>query len=161
MRTIYLDMDGVVADFDIVAKEITGYSTDSGMRYPDKDWKKILEYPRFYRGLPLCAGAENFVSEIKDIAFQHGLDLKFLTAIPKENDMPYVFMDKVHWVDKYFPNIPVFFGLYSSDKHKHCKPNDILIDDRVSNCFDWNVAGGIAILHKNTEDSLTKLKELF
>lgn len=154
-------MDGVVADFDSVAKEIVGYSTDSGMRYPDKDWNKIVEYPRFYRDLPLCVGAEHFVSEVRAIAFEHGLDLKFLTAIPKENDMPYVFMDKVHWVDNHFPDIPVFFGLYSTDKHKHCKPTDILIDDRVSNCFDWNLAGGNAILHKDIDTSLFKLKELF
>lgn len=161
MRTIYLDIDGVVADFDTVAKEIVGYSTTGGLRYPESDWQKIIEYPRFYRDLPLCIGAENFVSEIRTIAFEHGLDLKFLTAIPKENDMPYVFMDKVHWVDNNFPDIPIFFGLYSTDKYKHCKPNDILIDDRVGNCFDWNLAGGIAILHKDIDSSLAKLKELF
>ena len=49
MATIFLDMDGVVADFDAYAKEILGYSTPGGKRYPVDDWAKISANPRFYR----------------------------------------------------------------------------------------------------------------
>ena len=42
MKTIFLDMDGVVADFNAYAKELVGY-TAPGKRYPEEDWDKIKE----------------------------------------------------------------------------------------------------------------------
>jgi hypothetical protein len=53
------------------------------------------------------------------------------------------------------------FGPYSKDKHQHCRPGDILIDDRSSNIEEWQAAGGIAIHHKNIDTTLQELSKLF
>lgn len=148
MATIFLDMDGVVADFDAYANSILGYSTPGGKRYPIDDWAKISANPRFYRHLDVCPGAELLVQTVWRLSKQHGYDVKFLTAIPRANDVPWCFTDKVEWAQQCFPEIPVWFGPYSHDKHHHCKPGDILIDDRDDNVDAWNAAGGVGILHQ-------------
>ena len=49
----------------------------------------------------------------------------------------------------HFPHIPVFLGPYSHEKYMHVRnPGDILIDDRRSNCDEWERAGGQAHQYK-------------
>ena len=47
-----------------------------------------------------------------------------------------------------------------ADKHKYAAPNHILIDDRMKAIGPWRKAGGIGILHKDTKDTIAKLKLL-
>ena len=60
------------------------------------------------------------------------------------NDMPWAQYDKVLWVQDHFPDIAVHFGPYSHDKQHHCRPGDILVDDRLTNCIEWRAVGGTA-----------------
>ena len=63
-------------------------------------------------------------------------------------------------VNEHFPNIPVFFGPFSYDKYRHCaSPEDILIDDRTSNCEEWISAGGKAHIYRNWPDCKVWLEE--
>lgn len=161
MATIFLDMDGVVADFDKYANEILGYSTPGGKRYPPDDWAKISANPRFYYELDSCPNANLLVDTVTDIAKLAGHDVKFLTAIPRNNDVPWCFTDKIAWAQERWPNIPVWFGPYSNDKQVHCVPGDILIDDRDDNIYAWNAAGGYGLLYQNNIDHIIKeLKNL-
>ena len=161
MATIFLDMDGVVADFDSYANSILGYSTLGGKRYPPEDWAKISENPRFYYELDICPWANQLVAAVHEVADLHNYDIKFLTAIPRANDVPWCFTDKVLWAQERWPDIPVWFGPYSHDKQHHCRPGDILIDDRDDNITAWNLAGGLGILHQGDVDAtLTKLYSL-
>ena len=68
-----------------------------------------------------------------------------LTAIPQKNDFPDAFQDKIDWMQEHYPGIRVHFGPYSQDKQHHCRPGDILVDDRTSNILEWRAAGGIGI----------------
>lgn len=146
MTTIYLDMDGVVADFNSYAKQALGTDKTSHS-WPPEQWKKISANPRLYRDLEKTPEADRLVRYCKTIAEEKNWDLKFLTAVPKDNDMPWAFYDKVLWVSNYYPGIPVMFGPHSSQKWRHCQEGDILIDDRPSNCEEWKRAGGYSILH--------------
>lgn len=140
-------MDGVVADFNAYAKKICKIEfTDD--RWPEKEWTKIKKNPRFYLELNKTPEADELVYFCKKISSIYNYDLKFLTAIPRSNDMFWAFYDKVNWVQNHYGNIPVMFGPYSKDKYLHCKIGDILIDDRTSNVNEWRAAGGVAILHK-------------
>lgn len=148
-RTLYLDMDDVVADWIGTAERHLGLRFVPGERIPHKDWSKLRSNHRFYRSLPLMPHAEELVTWAKGFTQQHTMDLKFLTAIPHANDMPYAIHDKVMWAHERFPHIPVFFGPYAHDKQNHCKRRDILIDDRTSNIEEWRAKGGIA--HQYTD----------
>ena len=160
MTTLYLDMDGVVADFDEYAARTLGIPPSSGI-YPNEIWYQLASNSRLYRDLIKTLYADQLVDECKDLANTKGYDLKFLTAVPKGNDVPWAFYDKVVWAQLYFPDIPVMFGPYSVDKWKHCQPGDILIDDRPSNIEQWRVAGGVAIHHTNIEATLYELSRLY
>ena len=83
----------------------------------------------------------------------------FLTAIPHDYSVPYATQDKVWWANDHFPGIPVFIGPFSHDKWRRCKPGDILIDDRVSNCEEWRREGGLAHIYKNWPDCKAWLEE--
>lgn len=154
-------MDGVVADFDGYAEPIVGYRTPGGIRYNDPDWKKIAANERLYLTLDKCANADRLVDAVRNLSKDYNYDVIFLTAIPRQNDVPWVFWDKIQWCDLHYPHIPVWFGPYSHDKHVHCQSGDILIDDRASNIHDWNSAGGIGILHHDTtiDSTLEQLKQ--
>lgn len=161
MSTIYLDMDGVVADFDALAQKIIGHTHEPNVRYPDSDWNKILAYPRFYKDLPLCTNAKHLVDSVQILAKHHGRDLVFLTAIPKHNDMPWAFSDKVEWARWHFPGVPVWFGPYSHDKQMYARDGEILIDDRRTNIEEWQEAGGQGILYTGSAElALQQLRSL-
>ena len=157
MTTLYLDMDGVIADFDEYAYRAMGLPPSGGM-YPEEEWKKLVSNPRIYRDLIKTPYADDLVAFCKEYTALHNYDLKFLTAVPKGNDVPWAFYDKVKWVELHFPNIPIFFGPFSNTKALRCEPGDIFIDDRLSNITDWMGRGGRAILHKDYATTLSKLK---
>jgi 5'(3')-deoxyribonucleotidase len=160
MTTIYLDMDGVVADFDEYAARTLGVPPSSGI-YPDEIWYNLASNARLYRDLNKTSYADEVVAECQDLALTKGYDLLFLTAVPKGNDVKWSFYDKVVWAQQFYPGIPVHFGPYSKDKWQHCQPGDILVDDRTSNIQEWRAAGGIAIHHVNISTTLREINSLY
>lgn len=145
-HTLYLDMDGVVADWVGRVTEILGRRlTDPTVRYSESEWSRIRNHERIYSELQPISGSEDLVNIARRYRDELGWELLFLTAIPHLNDIPWVFWDKVVWVQRYFPDIAVHFGPHSADKWQHCREGDILVDDRSDNCAQWVRAGGIAV----------------
>ena len=153
-------MDGVVADFDEYAARTLGLPPSGGI-YPDDKWQQLAKNIRIYRDLKKTEYADRLIEECVDLALIKDYEVLFLTAVPKGNDISWAFYDKVIWAQTYYPNIPVHFGPFSKDKHKHCRPGDILIDDRLSNIEEWRATGGIAIHHTNINSTLYELSSLY
>lgn len=148
-NTFYLDMDGVVADWESAAAAYFGrpIRLAGAERTPANtptEWDSIKTQGRFYRDLPLMPRVDELVALARQYRDLLGWRLLFLTAVPKNDDMPWAFYDKVLWAQERFPDIPVHFGPHSWDKHKHCRTGDILVDDRASNCREWTGAGGLS-----------------
>lgn len=160
MGTIYLDMDDVIADFKAYAQKVLRKkSTDE--KWPHEEWTRLKHNPRLYRDLDKTPDADVIVAACKQICTARNWQLKFLTAVPKGNDVHWAFYDKVHWAALHYPDIPVMFGPYSKDKHVHCTPGDVLIDDRTDNCNEWRAAGGVAIQHRgDLQLTLDQLQQL-
>jgi len=149
---IYLDMDDVVADWMATARAIVNRNWEYGERIPEADWSKVKAKERFYRDLPLKAGAHDLVQYCRDaVSNGQARGMAFLTALPHDYAVQWAAYDKVFWAHRHFEGIPVFFGPYSFDKYKHCRAGDILIDDRHSNCSEWRSAGGQAHEYRNWE----------
>lgn len=147
MKTIFLDMDGVVADWQARVSEILGHPLPEGQRWPDTAWRSLINHQRLYSELPVMRDARYLVHQCQNLARDHGYELRFLTAVPRRNDFPWAFEDKVHWANRNFPGIPVWFGPYSDDKQIRSVPGNILIDDRASNVDQWRQQGGWAYLY--------------
>jgi hypothetical protein len=153
---LYLDLDGVLADFDervdlLIKRNRPGDLSD------DEFYSTLAKDDHFFYNLKPTP----YAFDLYDLATRVCDDVQILTALPSRATFESALLDKKRWVHKHFgKNIKVNFGPYSSDKWKHAKPGDILVDDRPSNIIEWRRAGGIGILHRNfkeTEKSLLGL----
>jgi hypothetical protein len=139
-NTLYLDMDGVVADFD---KFVFGNLSLNNIKR--NDWMdQISRIDHFFLKLEPTP----YAYRLYRLACSVADNVEFLTAFPSRRHFPTAKEDKIDWVRKHFgDDIKVNFGPYSKDKWKHARPGDILIDDRPDNIADWNEVGGNGILH--------------
>jgi 5'(3')-deoxyribonucleotidase len=154
MNTIFIDMDGVVADFDTFVSELLGRPigwNDSKQDLSNEEWEKLASVDRLYYQLPMMPDATKLIAYVKSLNTRFYAE--FLTAIPRRTTIPSAQADKQAWITKYFPGMKMNIGPYSHDKQKWCTPGDILIDDRPSNIEQWTAAGGIAIYHTGDVDA--------
>lgn len=169
MTRLFLDMDGVLADFNAMARRTLRATADDESaaaargRWPDEEWRKLKSVPNFYRILPKTDIADDLVALARRFRDELGWDVRILTAIPKNNDMPDAFQDKMEWMQEYYPDLRVNFGPYSKDKQHHARMGDYLVDDRTDNCREWEAAGGTAIkvMDSDRRAAVTALQEVF
>lgn len=153
MRRIYLDLDGVMADFDGYFIQQFGVSSDT-LDDPTL-WRWINGHGNFFRNLPLCHGAVDFFKSI-----QH-LNPTILTACPKTN-YTVAAVQKRAWVYEHLsPDVTILPMMGGKNKclFMH-SPGDVLIDDFEKNCIAWREHGGIAIQHKNFKDTFDELNSI-
>ena len=65
------------------------------------------------------------------------------------------------WIAKNLSNVGKEIFVPAVQKSAFAKPNRILIDDMQKNIDAWEAAGGEAILHTSTTETLTTLKEKY
>jgi hypothetical protein len=153
MRQLYLDCDGVLADFDKGATALLGLppSAYEKRHGPGRFWQKLARAPDFYFGLPLMADAMELFEAVRH------LDPIILTGLPRGN---WAADQKVRWAAKYFPGTKIITTM-ARDKRDHAKAGDVLVDDQLKHRHLWEEVGGIFIHHKNARESLAQLAEYF
>jgi len=141
-RRVYLDLDGVMADFDAHFPAVFGFDHRMNRLGDDELWAKINSHPSYFRDMPLCPGALDFYKSIEH------LSPIILTACPKSN-YAHAAQQKRAWVRAHLPGsatvLPVMGGI-NKPLFMHAQ-GDILIDDYKRNIAAWNEAGGTGILH--------------
>lgn len=149
--TVFVDMDGVLADFD------QGYEDRFGVRAckeaDNVDWKLVRRTDGFYRDLPpmpdfdaLWAGVSVFNPII-------------LTGVPAS--VAEAADNKRAWVDRVIGPDQPMIACKSKDKSLHIRnPGDILIDDWEKYRDVWLSRGGQWITHTSAESSLAQLNSL-
>lgn len=149
---LYIDLDGVLADFHGHFVKEFGFRLDTTSIYYDYDsimWTSIRSKPNFFIDIPLMPDALDIWYGIKHLnpIILSGSHTKDITD------------QKGIWVSKYFQSAPLICCL-SGDKFKYCSPGDIIIDDWPRYRPEWERAGGIFILHKSACESLLALEEV-
>jgi hypothetical protein len=156
MTTVFLDMDGVLADFDKGACEILG--TDNHYKYefvhgPEVLWDRINSKPDFFLSLDPLPDADLLLEALQ------GIRTVVLTALPKTNTES-VRAQKERWVREWISDeIPVI-TCFTKDKPNYCTPGSVLVDDRAINKKAWERAGGHYVIHTDALSSIRQLKEL-
>jgi len=148
---IYCDMDGVLVDFNKGYYELTGVDLEGRHLNDTNFWDPINKAGYdFWINLEWMLDGKKLWSYIE----KYGPEL--LSAPSRQNDSR---VAKHDWVERELPGVHL---ILRSAKHKKdfASKNHILIDDRVDNIMDWVGAGGVGILHKNTEDTILQLKDL-
>ena len=159
---IYLDMDGVVANFDKRFEDLSGMTPSEFISKYDKNafWDLIDEKHKiaFWRGIEVMPGADRLVNYVAQYPYE------MLTA-PSAKKQSVIgkslwIKDKVGTLYSSQPKVT-----YKRAKEKHLvKPNltkfDILIDDKPSTIDNWNNAGGTGIFYQSASQVINDLKKL-
>ena len=154
--TFYLDMDGVLADFDRRFRELAGQSPDEykSIHGEEEFWKFIGGYgEEYWTEIPLMKGAEKLTKAVLNYNYE------ILTSPSRDQSSK---DGKKDWIKKYKDllfngNIPKVEFKSSGIKHTiktTLTKNDILIDDRSKNIDPWIENGGTGILYKNINQVL-------
>jgi len=159
---IYLDMDGVVADFEQRFKDLSGMGPrEFESKYGKNEfWDFIDEKHKvgFWVGIPPMEGAKQLV----DYVSKHDYVMLTAPSIKKQSRLGKALWIRNHTGD-IFPSKPTVIFKAAKEKHK-VKPSltekDILIDDKASTIDNWNAAGGTGILYTSANQAISELKKL-
>jgi 5'(3')-deoxyribonucleotidase len=150
---LFLDADGVLADFDHSVRRLLGMSAKAFIAKHGRGtfWKRLAKTTNFYGSLPEMPDARLLFDAVKH------LKPTILTGLPVGD---WAAPQKVEWAAAHFPGVPIVTCM-ARDKHKHMHPGDVLVDDREKHRPAYEAAGVVFVHHKNAEDSLRQLAKIF
>ena len=149
---LYLDCDGVLADFDRAATELLRMAPrqfEKRHGLPEF-WKRLARHPDFYGTLPLMPDAMTLFDAVRH------LDPIILTGLPRGD---WAAPQKVRWAAEHFPGTRIITCL-AADKRRHARDGDILVDDTLKYRDLWVGAGGVFVHHRAAESTLQELRTL-
>lgn len=154
-RKLFVDLDGVMADFDTHFHNcFAQHPPSKGGVDDDELWRLVHGHGSFFRTMPLYPRAKDMFNELARLY----PDLIILTAASKTHyhDMA---RQKRAWVREHLTTehliLPVQGG--SAKALFMHAPGDILIDDWKKNCQRWEEEGGTAILHTDYATTMLRL----
>ena len=149
---LYLDCDGVLADFDRAATELLRMPPRQFEKRhgPPEFWKRIARHPDFYGSLPLMPDATILFEAVRH------LDPIILTGLPRGD---WAAPQKVRWAAEHFPGTRIITCL-AADKRRHARNGDILVDDTLKYRDLWTGAGGIFVHHRDAQTTIEELRGL-
>lgn len=120
MKIVYIDMDGVLVDFQSAFPKLPKEILDEYKECPD-------EIPNIFS---LMDPMEGSIDAFQSLSKKY--DVFILGTAPWEN--PTAWSDKLNWVKKHLGNYA--FKKLILSHHKNLNVGDYLIDDRIANGVD-------------------------
>ena len=152
---IYCDMDGVICDFVYAAKRATGQNWQ-GLR-SGQDWESIKRTKNFWSTMPWTRDGKQLWNFIK----KYQPHILSAYSIEDPNCIP----GKRKWLKSnlgYTQNFMI--NIVRRREKKNFAMNKrqpaILIDDYPKNVQQFKSAGGIGILHSNTQTTISQLRKI-
>lgn len=152
---VYLDLDGVFADFKSHFQKVVGFAYEVN---PKRAWSILEKEDHLFSKLEPLPDAIDMFNRI----YWHFDKVKILTALPIiTGKLTTAKEDKIEWVHKYLAkDIEVICADGWEGKSQYAKPGDVLVDDMVRNIGAWRLAGGTGILHKNCRNTIFQMAGL-
>ena len=154
MPKVYVDLDGVLADFQRHFDKTIDNGGLSRNKFDDYE-EKIVNTKDWWLKMPVLGDAKELVSHL----VAAGVDIHILSAAPEWHAD--AARQKTEWIHKHFKiknkNIHIVRRV---DKKYFAKEGDILIDDFNRNTKEWHAAGGSSILHKKAMYTIAELEKL-
>jgi len=152
---IYLDMDGVIADFNKRYKE--QYKMEPKEAEQNKEFDKFFD--KFIRDgefatLNLMPDAMILINYLRGLK----VPTEILSSSASEKRDPQIRPQKLEWLKTH--NIEFNPIIVPGKRHKkeYSNPNSLLIDDTQVNIDQWRREGGIGILHSDALTTINILK---
>ena len=144
---IYVDMDGVLADFFGDWAKLMGVDSFRDIKDVEQALEKIKNTDDFWLNLPLTDNAKGLLKLIKQVKGSYSICSSPLPG--DENSVPH----KKEWIKKNLAFFPPKEIIITHNKPQYAKQQDgtpnILIDDYGVNVSAWEAAGGIGFKHKD------------
>lgn len=151
MEALYVDLDGVLADFDRGVLELCGLPPGDPELSMRQMWRSLARAENFFGELELMPDA----MELWERCLPHSPTI--LTGLPHGG---WAEPQKRAWCARVLgPEIPVITCM-SRDKPQWSAPGHVLIDDRLKAKEPWEAAGGTFILHTSAAASVQALEAL-
>jgi hypothetical protein len=153
MPRLFLDADGVLADFDEGFRRLAGATpaTFESKHGKKEFWRRIATARKFYANLPKMPDADALFA-----AVEH-LQPTILTGLPIGK---WAAPQKIEWAAEHFPGVAIITCM-ARDKHKHMSPGDVLVDDRETHRAAYEAHGVVFVHHKNARDTVRQLAKIF
>ena len=151
---IYLDMDGVLVDFEKAFKKIDGRTTTEVEKEGDSVfWEHVKKGGlKFWSMMPWMNDGRKLWNYVKN------MNVSILSSPARA--LPDSRKGKEIWVYQALNPKPKLILKRAREKQEYAKPNAILIDDKKKNIDRWNAAGGIGIWHKSTNKTIKELNNI-
>lgn len=155
ISVIYVDMDGVIADFEKRYKEkflVSPEQTRDNKSFGGFFDKFIAD--KEFATLDQMQDANVLLSYLNSLP----IEKQILSSTASENRHSDIMPQKLEWLKKH--NIHYTANLVPGKEHKKdfATPNSIIIDDTKSVIDDWRKAGGIGIWHTDAISTITMLE---
>jgi hypothetical protein len=152
---VYLDMDGVLADFFVEYAKLAGIESGNYRDIPpaktDPTLNKMIGTDFFAR-LPKFPTADRLVAMVVKVFGHYNI-----CSSPLRGDHANSEKQKKIWIQEHLDPQPVKI-IITPQKQKYAVQPDgtpnVLIDDRGSNITAWEAAGGVGIKYQADEDGL-------
>jgi 5'(3')-deoxyribonucleotidase len=159
LSKIYLDMDGVLADFFAEYAKLAGVTSGSYRDIPPAKADPTLNLmvgTDFFHRLPKFPTADSLVKLVLEYVPAYAI-----CSSPLRGDHENSEHWKREWIKDHLNPQPAEI-IITGQKERHAvnadgSPN-ILIDDRGTNIVAWRARGGIGIKYQADEDSLNIVK---
>ena len=151
---IYVDMDGVLCDFEKRYKELYGDIKDRERRSTFRpNFKEFIESGQFSTLDP-----EPDFLVLKTYLDSIHTPKEILSSTAYEETYDEISAQKLKWLNDHGVTWKPNFVPGKRHKHKYATPDSLIIDDTLSVIEEWRKAGGIAIWHNNALSTITQLK---
>lgn len=161
--TIYLDMDGVIADVQALASALTKWMSWDMLSQQERleIQSYLIHYKKdFFQQVPPYEHTEKLYKLCK----KYALHVRFLSCFTPDSKTEFerVTQDKRDWIHRYIdPDIPDSdIIVVRRKKHKYSINSGLLIDDNPKNIKLWRAHNGIGIIFKNLNNCAYQLESL-
>jgi hypothetical protein len=158
INCIYLDMDGVIADFEKRYLKLYGVTPDSTRN--KKEFGGFFD--RFIEG-------QNFATlemmpqanELLEFLRNAPVPTEILSSTARPDRHESISKQKEIWLNSHGITFKRNFVPGKQLKKEYAKEDTLIIDDTETVITDWRIAGGHAIWHRDVPNTLAMLKLYF
>jgi uncharacterized HAD superfamily protein len=150
---IYVDMDGVLCDFEKRYVELYGSLDNREHKHLFRsNFDKFISTGQFAT-LELMPDALTLIHSLNTL----NIPKEILSSTAFEDTFDEISKQKKTWLKNHNIDWKPNFVPGKKHKYKYATPDSVIIDDTLSVIEDWRKAGGIAIWHKDALSTISQL----
>jgi phosphoglycolate phosphatase-like HAD superfamily hydrolase len=152
MITLFLDMDGVLCNFDKAYRKLDPEKADR------KKFREAVFTHKIFEDLEFMPDAQELLNYVSKL---DGVTIEILTSmgtydVQQGNEAKY---QKMHWLNKHNLPYKANFVRAKQEKANHAHDRAILVDDSIGCITPFAAKGGHAIHHTRSSDTIQQIHD--